>query len=212
MKIVLTRIDELDREFITRARDAGHEVTAMAATTTQFVSPEQVAAAVATRPYLTIVVTSRRAAPYVSLVARTPETVLACVGPTTRDAVTWEGPSIVALPSNAATLGQLVVAEPMVWLAGSPHREDFMTALTARGLSCDVVEVYRTVAAELDDAQRDALATADAVLCAAPSAWAAVSDVVAPTTRVVALRASSVPEEVPHRLVVERFEELLANG
>ena len=210
VKFVLTRVDELDTPFIARARDLGHEVSSIAVTTTHYRELDDVAGELDGRSYRTVVLTSRRAARYLPLVATLPDATLACVGPTTRDAVRWEGRSIVADPTNAATLSQLVSDEPLVWLAGSPHREDFIAGVTARGLSCDVVEVYQTVPSDLTHAQRQLIAQADMVLCAAPSAWSAVSAWVSPTGRVVALRASSVPPEVENRQVVEGWDELLA--
>ena len=209
VKFLLTRVDELDSSFIVRARDLGHEVDAIAVTTTRYRELSDVSTELDGRAYRTVVLTSRRAARYVPLVTTLPDAVLACVGPTTRDAVTWEGRSIVAAPANAATLSQLVSEAPLVWLAGSPHREDFITGVTARGLACDIVEVYETVPVNLRAEEHDLIGQADVVLCAAPSAWSAVSEWVSPAHRIVALRASSVPSEVANRQVVERWDELL---
>ena len=209
VRIVLTRVDELDAPFMARAHGLGHDVAQIAVTTTRYRELDDVAKELDGRSYRTIVLTSRRAARYVPVVNRLPDATLACVGPTTRDAVKWDGRSIVADPANAATLSQLVIDAPLIWLAGSPHREDFISGIAARGLVCDIVEVYQTVSQVLTDDERAILSQADMVLCAAPSAWSAVSELVSPVSRVVALRASSIPPDVSNRQVVEQWDELL---
>jgi uroporphyrinogen-III synthase len=211
VKIFLSRHDGLDDDFVELATDRGHDVRRVEVTETIYRERAEVAAELHDLVAATIIVTSRRAAPYVDLVTRHDACVLACVGPTTRSAVSWEGPALVAEPANAATLGTLVSASPIVWLAGVQRRPDLSDVLRARGLSCHIVEVYDTHARALSETEQHEVETADLVICAAPSSWVAIAPFVRTSATVVSLRASSVPRDVTNRRVVGSLSELVAD-
>jgi uroporphyrinogen-III synthase len=72
---------------------------------------------------------------------------------------------------GGASLAGVVEGSPVLMVGARESREELPAALVARGLVVTRVAAYDTVALAVDDGAAWALARADVVVIAAPSAW-----------------------------------------
>lgn len=151
------------------------DVVELPLTRTEYRDVDEVAAEVATGgPYGALVVTSSRAARYLAaaLGALAPGGRVYAVGPATAAALRAAGASVDAVgEGGGASLAGVVEGSPVLMVGARESLEELPAALIARGAVVTRVAAYDTVAVAVDDGTAWALARADAVVVAAPSAW-----------------------------------------
>jgi len=188
--VVLTREagynDEL-RQWI----PAGYDVTEVPLTTTHYESLETVRERLedATNVlFETLVVTSVRTQRYLDLVRPfvAPDVVVGTVGAATAGVLAEAG-FPVSLQSDiaAAALAPDITRGPVLLLGAEESHPVLPDSLLRQGLAVAPVACYQTLPAELDEQAHTALATADVVIIAAPSAWRVAQPFVRPSTLVV---------------------------
>lgn len=126
-------------------------------------------------PFHSLVVTSVRAVPYVSLArgALADGADFFSVGPATTRALAESGVAVRAQTGGvAADLAPVVSRGPVLLLGARVTRGELTTELRASGLVVVEVACYETAATPPDASGEQALRDADVVLIGAPSAWA----------------------------------------
>lgn len=174
MIAVVTREAGRNAELVEWIGDAADVVEAPL-TSTELRDVDEVSREIAAgAPYGSLVVTSSRAAPYLAaaLAALAPRAPVYAVGPATADALRAAGVEVAVVgDGGAASLAGAVEGSPVLMVGAREAREELPAALRARGLVVTRVAAYDTVAAAVDDGAAWALARADVVVIAAPSAW-----------------------------------------
>lgn len=175
MIVVVTREAGRNAELVEWIGDAA-DVLEAPLTRTELRDVDEVSREIAAgAPYGSLVVTSSRAAPYLAaaLAALAPGAPVYAVGPATADALRAAGARVSSVgDGGAASLADAVEGSPVLMVGAREAREELPAALGARGLVVTRVAAYDTVALAVDDGAAWALARADAVVIAAPSAWA----------------------------------------
>ncbi len=137
--------------------------------------------------FASLVVTSRRAAPYLSLCRSAVTTTcdVFTVGAATTSALEAVGFTVTtSTTEGVATLAPDIVNGPVLILGARHPFGDLAGALQPR-LNVTSVACYETMAATLRDEDAALLGGADAVVIAAPSAWAVAQPYVHPRTWVL---------------------------
>ncbi len=109
--------------------------------------------------------------------------------------------------STSAELAEFIHRGPVLLLGAEVMRDELPRALMERGLTVTKISCYETVAAELNDLQREALMLADVVFVGAPSAWSVARDVV-PASAWVVVPGTTTGEFVraDHERVLEGWD------
>ncbi len=135
----------------------------------------------------TLVVTSARAARYVQVVAGALAAGAAVwsVGTATTRALARVGWPPTATAPRAREIAERVSAGPVLALVARGARDELGDVLSIRGLAWRALWCYETVERPLDEEGRRVLASADAVVIGAPSAWRVAGPHVPPSAWVV---------------------------
>jgi uroporphyrinogen-III synthase len=172
--VVLTREpprnDALRAALVGRAR-----ILEVPLTVTTPRAADDVARAIRVSPVPTwIVVTSARAAPYVSdALLAAPNARVVAVGAVTAAAVRAVIEAEVHVPptEGAASVADLIDAGPVVSLGAAATRPELADRLARREIVTTHVACYDTVPATLDGFAREQISLGDVVVVAAPSTW-----------------------------------------
>ena len=142
----------------------------------------------------TIVVTSSRAAMFVArALVRFPRATVVAVGPATLRALELQGVSDVHVSPalSAMSIAAMDLGAPVLSLGALHPRPELTDGLEVRGVAHTHVAVYETVARVLTPIEQETLATSDAVVIGAPSAWTVAAPHIRPETVVVAQGATT---------------------
>jgi uroporphyrinogen-III synthase len=209
MNIVLTR-ERGRNESLASWMPSDATVFEVPLTTTRFYDEAPVAGEMNSSPdygsFRSLVVTSARSVPYVSLAlgALATGAEVFSVGPVTTRSLVERGVSVTAQAAGvAAELASEISRGPVLVLGAKSMRDDLTVLLRARGLVVVVVACYETVATPPDDEGERTLREAHIVVIGAPSAWAVAAPFVGPEAWVV------VPGATTSAVVRERHERVL---
>ncbi len=135
----------------------------------------------------TLVVTSARAARYVEQVAGAlaERAAVWAIGAATGEALTRAGWPPTATAPRAREIAEQVAEGPVLALVAREARDELGDGLTRRGIAWRALWCYETVEQPPDADGRRALASADAVVIGAPSAWRVAGPHVPPSAWVV---------------------------
>ena len=134
-----------------------------------------------------LVVTSTRAVGYVERVAGAlaPGAAVWSIGAATQEALARVGWPPSATAPRAGAIAEQIVEGPVLALVAREARDELGEVLTRRGIAWRALWCYETVEQPLDADARRALASADAVVIGAPSAWRVAGPHVPPSAWVV---------------------------
>ena len=173
-------------------------------------------------PFAVLVVTSARSRNYLEAARRVcaGDVEVWTVGPATSGAVTDAGLAVTGEAPSALEVARRLDHGPVLALGAREMRGELALELSARAIPVETVACYETVSLEPDEAARAAIASADAVLIGAPSAWRVARALVSPATWVVvpgettaaAVRADHDRVLVGWRTEVTRHLEALVAG
>lgn len=191
MKVVVTREagwNGVIREWL----PAGTIVEEVPLTTTTYVEPEDVRAAIenfdAVERFRTLVVTSERSARYVDIALSTSasDVEVCCVGTATAESLRARGVRVdVAGEGTAQDLVRHISSGPVLVLGAKVQRGELKSSLLAKGLEVLPVACYETIPLTLDKDDVSKVRAADVVFIGAPSAWGVAREFVNPDTWVV---------------------------
>ena len=177
--VVLTREAPLNDELHERLKDLA-DVLEVPLSVTRYAAEAAVASAIASSSadgtFATLALTSARSARYapVALGHCARDAVVAVVGEKTAAAVRSACPGARVVVSNESTardLAAVIEQGPVLALGARDPRPELAEVLDERGIELVRVACYETTPAVLDIEGREAIASADVVVIAAPSAW-----------------------------------------
>jgi len=191
VKVVVTR--EAGWNGVIRAwLPTGTTVEEVPLTTTTYVAPEDVRAAIqnfdAVETFRTLVVTSERSAGYVdiALSASATDVEVFCVGAATAEALRTRGIHVhVTGEGTANDLARSISHGPVLILGAKTLRADLKSSMLAKGLEVTTVACYETIPLTLDALDVTKVRAADVLFIGAPSAWDVAREFVNPDTWVV---------------------------